>query len=84
MNQVLPLGYYKWDEPSKFDENFIKNYEFVKSDRGYIFVVDLEYPKELHDLHNDYPLAPEHTFNQASDYMKEISKKIDYRIIKTS
>ena len=21
--------------------------------------VDLEYPKELHDLHNDYPLAPE-------------------------
>ena len=21
--------------------------------------VDLEYPKELHDTHNDYPLAPE-------------------------
>ena len=21
--------------------------------------VDLEYPKELHDLHNDHPLAPE-------------------------
>ena len=21
--------------------------------------MDLEYPKELHDLHNDYPLAPE-------------------------
>ena len=20
--------------------------------------VDLEYPKDLHDLHNDYPLAP--------------------------
>ena len=22
--------------------------------------VDLEYPKELHDLHNDFPCAPEH------------------------
>ena len=21
--------------------------------------VDLEYPKELHKLHNDYPLAPD-------------------------
>ena len=26
-----------------------------------ILEVDLEYPKELHDLHNDYPLAPERT-----------------------
>ena len=24
-----------------------------------ILEVDLEYPKELHDPHNDYPLAPE-------------------------
>ena len=24
-----------------------------------ILEVDLEYPKELHDLHSDYPLAPE-------------------------
>ena len=24
-----------------------------------ILEVDLEYPKELHDLHNDYPLTPE-------------------------
>ena len=24
MNQVLPLGDYKWEEPSNFDENFIK------------------------------------------------------------
>ena len=24
-----------------------------------ILDVDLEYPKDLHNLHNDYPLAPE-------------------------
>ena len=26
---------------------------------GYFLEVDLDYPGELHDSHNDYPLAPE-------------------------
>ena len=29
------------------------------SSTGYVLEVDLDYPKKLHDIHNDYPLAPE-------------------------
>ena len=40
-----------------------------------ILEVDLEYPPELHDLHNDYPLAPEKMLVKEeilSDYSREI------------
>ena len=37
---------------------YIMNYN-DDSDVGYTLEVDLHYPKELHNLHNDYPLAPE-------------------------
>ena len=31
----------------------------VDAEDGYISEVDIHYPPHLHDLHNDYPLAPE-------------------------
>ena len=45
---------------SKIDEDFIKNYD-KDSDKGYIFEVDVEYPKNMHDLHSDLPFLPERT-----------------------
>ena len=40
--------------------------------------MDLEYPQELHDLHNNYPVAPEKakvSKNMLSMYCKKIAKK---------
>ena len=42
---------------SKFDKNFIKNYD-QDSKKGYIFEVNIEYPKDLHDLHSSLPFLP--------------------------
>ena len=43
---------------SKFNEDFIKNYD-EDSEKGYIFEVDVEYPKNLHDLHSHLPFLSE-------------------------
>ena len=59
MSQKLPVGSFMWlKDVSKIDEEFIKNYDNGSS-IGLILEVDIEYPKELHDLHTDLPLLPE-------------------------
>ena len=48
-----------------------------------ILEVDLEYPQELHDLCNDYPLAPEKTkvsSGMLSEYCKKIAEKYNISI----
>jgi len=73
MSQYLPTGDFQWIDPS-FSENDILRMTNEQT-TGYIFVADLEYPVELHDLHNDYPLAPEKltvSFDELSDHSKEI------------
>ena len=42
---------------SKFDEGFIKNYG-EDSNKGYIIDVDIEYPKNVLNLHRDLPFLP--------------------------
>ena len=56
MTEYLPYGEFKWlNNIDRFDVNLINE----KNKIGYYLEVDLEYSKELHELHNDYPLAPE-------------------------
>ena len=50
MSRPLPIHGFKWMKDSE-----LETWEL----HSCILEVDLEYPKELHDLHNDYPLAPE-------------------------
>ena len=59
MSEPLPVDGLFWiQNESEIDEDFIKNYD-ENSDEGYIFEVDVEYPKNLHDLHSDLPFLPE-------------------------
>ena len=72
MSEYLPYEGFKWlKNVDKFDVMSINE----KSPIGYFLEVDLEYPDELHELHNDYPLAPEKPA-VSSDMLSKPSKKI--------
>ena len=77
MSQYLPTGGFKWMTEKQINKINLDKYK-DNSKKGLILEVDLEYPKELHDLHNDYPLAPEKikvTYDMLSDYSKKIADK---------
>ncbi len=50
MSEPLPMKDLRW-----MSEDELENWR----SKPCILEVDLEYPKELHDLHSEYPLAPE-------------------------
>ena len=63
---------FKWIDPKKFDLNKYSSDSF----KGCALEVDLDYPKQLQELHNDYPLAPDKTEikrEMLSDYQLNIT-----------
>ena len=72
MSQPLPYGNFRWVRARGVIPK--------KKGIGHIYEVDLEYPEELHDLHNDYPCAAEKlkvTDDMLSDYCREIKNKFN-------
>ena len=59
MSMKLPTHGFKWltsgEMENLYDNQIIQVWEKTPC----ILEVDLEYPENLHDLHNDYPLCPE-------------------------
>ena len=72
MSKPLPYGKFRWVQA---------NGVLPKRDGiGQIYEVDLEYPEELHDRHNDYPCAPEKIKvgdDDLSPYCREIKEKFN-------
>ena len=54
MSQLLPTHGFEW-----MTEDELEDWRDMLNGKGCILEVDLEYAIKLHDLHNDYPLAPE-------------------------
>ena len=50
MSKQLPTSGFEW-----MTNNALEDWKRLRC----FLEVDLEYPEDLHDLHNDYPLAPE-------------------------
>ena len=55
VSKSLLTSGFKWIDPKEFDLNKYTN----NSSKGCVLKIDLEYPKELHELHSDYPLVPD-------------------------
>ena len=80
MSEYLPYEGFKWlNNVDEFDVMSISE----KNPIGYFLDVDLKYPDELHELHNDYPIAPEKiavSSDMLSNYCKKIADKYEIKV----
>ena len=72
MIQKLPTHGFKW-----MTEDELENWRNMPSGEGCILQVHQEYTKSLHDLHNEYPLAPKNMKPPGSNVAKLIPNLYD-------
>ena len=80
ISEYLLYGEFRWVK--NFDELDVVSIN-EKRDIGYFLEVDLDYPNELHELHNDYPLAPEKlavSNDMLLAYCKKIADKYNIKV----
>ena len=81
MVQPLPVSEFQW-MPEKDAANLDVTTVADDAETGYILEVDLEYPPDLHDLHSDYPLAPEKmliSHEMLSSYQRDLKQDLQYK-----
>ena len=80
MSEYLPYEGFKWlKNVDKFDVMSISEKGLI----GYFLEVDLEYSNKLHELHNDYPLAPKKlavSSDMLLKYCKKIAEKYEIKV----
>jgi hypothetical protein len=80
LNDVMPMKHFQWVDADNFDTVIDEIKMNESSDVGYICEVDLIYPDHLHDVHNDYPMAPEKLSVETewlSEYQKALCIKLE-------
>ena len=80
MSEYLPYEGFNWlKNVDEFDVMSISEKRLI----GCLLEVDLKCPDELHELHNDYPLAPEKVAVSSdilSNYCKKTADKYEIKI----
>jgi len=62
----MQYGGFKWVEPKLDGLNDLDERSLI----GRIYEVDISYPKELHDKHNDFPFLPKNSVPPGSKVKK--------------
>ena len=85
-SQYLPTENFRWMKHKEINKIDLGMYK-ADGKKGLILDVDLEYPRELHNLHNDYPVAPEKvkvSKNMLLKSCKKIAEKYNILISQVS
>ena len=83
MVHELPVGEFRYvrDEGLRNMEASLRKGRPLPKGRGALLCVDLDYPEHLHDLHNDYPLAPERVLiNDVEKLCPNLGNKRNYSL----